>query len=121
MDLTDARHASSIPDPAGDACSFHALPLYLPGINGPPSPPVVRGISGRYAENENHSHNGAANQRRAEAQLATLDRVLTGRTVRLAGTSVHNGVLLRLAEMGMTTGALVAVTRRAPLGDPIEI
>ena len=34
---------------------------------------------------------------------------------------MHNGVLLRLAEMGMTTGALVAVTRRAPLGDPIEI
>jgi Fe2+ transport system protein FeoA len=32
-----------------------------------------------------------------------------------------DATVLRLMEMGMTAGATVVVTRRAPLGDPIEI
>ncbi len=41
-----------------------------------------------------------------------------GRVVRLVG---EGAVKHRIMEMGLTKGALVAVRKIAPLGDPIEI
>jgi ferrous iron transport protein A len=39
----------------------------------------------------------------------------------LGAPAALDGTLVRLMEMGMTPGAIVEVTRRAALGDPLEI
>ncbi len=52
---------------------------------------------------------------------ATLDDLHVGETATLRVPSSLHGTTLRLMEMGMTPGETVTVTRRAPLGDPIEV
>ena len=44
-----------------------------------------------------------------------------GQTAVLQAPEQLSPVILRLMEMGMTPGAEVTVTRRAPLGDPLEL
>ena len=51
----------------------------------------------------------------------TLDALSPGAAAVIDAVSVVDGTVLRLQEMGLTTGAHVVVTRRAPLGDPLEI
>ncbi len=56
--------------------------------------------------------------------MTTLDLLPAGAAaviddVTLSGDG--DSTVLRLLEMGMTAKALIVVTRRAPLGDPIEV
>lgn len=52
---------------------------------------------------------------RSLAQLAVGER---GRIATLEGTG---SITIRLLEMGLVPGAEVAVLKRAPMGDPLEI
>lgn len=47
--------------------------------------------------------------------LAPGERAVLGRPTRIDGTVV------RLLELGLTAGAQVSLTRRAPGGDPLEV
>jgi Fe2+ transport system protein FeoA len=47
----------------------------------------------------------------------TLDRLENGESAQVTQVLVQG----RLVEMGITPGTSVTVTKRAPLGDPIEI
>ncbi len=63
-------------------------------------------------------------QCRAEAAAAvtgTLDAVEPGRKARVVSVKGDSQTRKRLAEMGLTRGALVAVERVAPLGDPVDL
>lgn len=51
----------------------------------------------------------------------TLDRLAIGASATLAAPTSVNPTVLRLLEMGLTPGARVTLTRRAPLADPIEL
>jgi Fe2+ transport system protein FeoA len=51
----------------------------------------------------------------------TLDRLRDGESARVTQVCVQGRVKRRLVEMGVTPGTVVTVTKRAPLGDPIEI
>lgn len=42
-------------------------------------------------------------------------------TATLGAPSAVDGTIVRLLEMGMTPGSTITVTRRAALGDPIEV
>ena len=54
--------------------------------------------------------------------MAVLSEQRTGDVVVVSGiVGDVDGTVLRLFEMGLTRGAQVTVTRRAPLGDPMEI
>lgn len=51
-----------------------------------------------------------------------LDTVPPGTTVVIAHVEgAVDGTVLRLMELGLVPGATVTVTRRAPLGDPLEL
>jgi ferrous iron transport protein A len=50
-----------------------------------------------------------------------LDRLPVGATGTVVAVHGELSLRRRLLEMGLTTGATVAVVRRAPLGDPIEL
>jgi Fe2+ transport system protein FeoA len=50
--------------------------------------------------------------------LATLEE---GKRARLGWPERLDATTLRLMEMGLTPGTWVSVSRRAPLGDPIEV
>lgn len=53
---------------------------------------------------------------------STLGEQLQGAIVEVVGVDgVVDATLLRLFEMGLTRGTTVTITRRAPLGDPLEI
>jgi ferrous iron transport protein A len=57
-----------------------------------------------------------------EIAVSTLAEQREGEIVDVTGVvGAVDGTLLRLFEMGLTRGATVTVTRRAPLGDPLEI
>ena len=51
----------------------------------------------------------------------TLDSLQVGARARLGPPSALSPTVVRLLEMGMTAGAEVALTRRAPAGDPLEL
>lgn len=51
----------------------------------------------------------------------TLDHLENGESAQVTQVLVQGKIKRRLVEMGITPGTLVTVTKRAPLGDPIEI
>lgn len=51
----------------------------------------------------------------------TLDRLKNGESADVLEVRVEGKIKRRLVEMGITPGTRVTVTKRAPLGDPIEI
>ncbi len=53
--------------------------------------------------------------------LSTLDDVTVGGVGRVADIAGHDGVAIRLLEMGLTPGVTVRVVGRAPFGDPLEL
>lgn len=52
---------------------------------------------------------------------STLAELPVGARVRVAGLDGDDGVALRLLEMGLVPGVEVAIVKRAPLGDPLEL
>ncbi|HEY4220725.1 MAG TPA: FeoA family protein [Myxococcota bacterium] len=58
---------------------------------------------------------------RITLNMTTLDQLRAGDTATIARALRLDATVLRLVEMGMTVGAQIVVTRRAPLGDPLEI
>jgi len=58
---------------------------------------------------------------RISLNMSTLDRLAPGTRAVIDKTDDVDGTVLRLREMGLTDGAEVVVTRRAPLGDPLEV
>ncbi|PPJ48688.1 ferrous iron transport protein A [Rhizobium sp. KAs_5_22] len=54
--------------------------------------------------------------------MPLLNELPVGATARVTGYSDRNDPgRRRLLSMGLTPGAVVTVTRRAPLGDPVEL
>ena len=53
--------------------------------------------------------------------LVPLSQLAPGSACRVMAVSGSGGVRRRLLEMGLCTGVEVAVLRRAPLGDPLEL
>lgn len=51
----------------------------------------------------------------------TLDHLQNGESAQVTQVLVQGKIKRRLVEMGITPGTSVTVTKRAPLGDPIEI
>ena len=51
----------------------------------------------------------------------TLDHLQNGESGEVTQVLVQGKIKRRLVEMGITPGTRVTVTKRAPLGDPIEI
>ena len=51
----------------------------------------------------------------------TLDHLGNGESAEITQVLVQGKIKRRLVEMGITPGTKVTVTKRAPLGDPIEI
>jgi ferrous iron transport protein B len=54
-------------------------------------------------------------------QERTLDHLLNGESAQVTQVLVQGKIKRRLVEMGITPGTKITVTKRAPLGDPIEI
>ena len=52
---------------------------------------------------------------------ATLDEIAVGDCCVITECNLPATVGVRLAEMGLTRGAIVTVLKVAPLGDPIEV
>lgn len=57
----------------------------------------------------------------AASGLTTLDALQVGARARVLGPTAYDGTVIRLLEMGLTPGAEVVLSRRAPSADPIEI
>ena len=53
--------------------------------------------------------------------LVPLATLAPGTRCRVMAVSGEGGIRRRLLEMGLCTGVEVAVLRRAPLGDPVEL
>ena len=53
--------------------------------------------------------------------MSTLDSLPSGSRAIVHSVGAVDATMLRLLEMGLTENAVVVVTRRAPLGDPMEI
>lgn len=51
----------------------------------------------------------------------TLQQAPSGATARIRRLNGDPAIRERLAELGLTPGQPVAILRRAPLGDPIEV
>lgn len=51
----------------------------------------------------------------------TLAQLAVGERGRVAALDGHGAIALRLLEMGLVPGVEVALLKRAPLGDPLEI
>ncbi len=51
----------------------------------------------------------------------TLDHLENGESAEVTQVLVQGKIKRRLVEMGITPGTRLTVTKRAPLGDPIEI
>lgn len=58
---------------------------------------------------------------RINIRMSTLDLLAAGTEAVIDEIVGADATVLRLVEMGMTPRASVVVTRRAPLGDPLEI
>ena len=54
-------------------------------------------------------------------QERTLDHLQNGESAQVTHVLVQGKIKRRLVEMGITPGTKITVTKRAPLGDPIEI
>ena len=54
-------------------------------------------------------------------QERTLDHLQNGESAQVTQVLVQGKIKRRLVEMGITPGTKITVTKRAPLGDPIEI
>lgn len=52
---------------------------------------------------------------------ATLDAIQPGGKVRIVTISGDGDIKKRIAEMGLTKGAIIEVERIAPLGDPLDV
>lgn len=57
----------------------------------------------------------------ADGGATTLDLLAVGERAVLGAPTAFGPTVLRLLEMGMTAGAEVQLTRRAPFGDPLEV
>lgn len=53
--------------------------------------------------------------------MTTLDLLGAGAVATIDDIVDADATVLRLVEMGMTPKATIRVTRRAPLGDPLEV
>lgn len=53
--------------------------------------------------------------------MKRLSELAPGERARVVRIEAQGGLAERLAAMGITTGAVVQVARRAPLGDPIDL
>ncbi len=53
--------------------------------------------------------------------LVPLATLAPGSRCRVMAVAGEGGIRRRLLEMGLCTGVEVAVLRRAPLGDPVEL
>jgi ferrous iron transport protein A len=51
----------------------------------------------------------------------TLAELQPGVRAKVVRVNEQRGIVLRLMEMGLTTGAPVSVMKVAPLGDPMEL
>ncbi|NJK88733.1 MAG: ferrous iron transport protein A [Myxococcales bacterium] len=51
----------------------------------------------------------------------TLDQVAVGTSAVVRRVAQTTGLTLRLMEMGLVTGASIAVRKKAPFGGPIEL
>ncbi len=51
----------------------------------------------------------------------SLAGLAVGESGRIAALEGRGAIALRLLEMGLVPGASVAVVKRAPMGDPLEI
>jgi Fe2+ transport system protein FeoA len=51
----------------------------------------------------------------------TLDHLAVGGRARVTAVGGDTAIRRRLLEMGLTPGIAVALIRRAPLGDPLEL
>lgn len=56
-----------------------------------------------------------------EGQPATLDELELGQGAAVRGVSGRGPMTVRLLEMGFVPGVEVALVKRAPLGDPLEL
>lgn len=52
--------------------------------------------------------------------MTSLAELVVGQQARVARVAGDDEVSLRLLEMGVTPGAIVALVGKAPLGDPLE-
>lgn len=92
--------------------------------------PISSPSSMFHIENNSQNHLKADDTRRrqkrerpvAPVRQTRLDIVDPGRTVVIEQIDGDvDGTLVRLMELGLVPGAAVVVTRRAPLGDPLEL
>lgn len=51
----------------------------------------------------------------------SLDKMQAGQIATVLSVAENSPSLLRLAEMGITVGTKIQLTRRAPWGDPVEV
>lgn len=51
----------------------------------------------------------------------TLDQLALGKQAEIARVGGEGPLRLRLLDMGLIPGTKVSVTKRAPMGDPIEL
>lgn len=51
----------------------------------------------------------------------TLDKLPVGQTARITQVGGAGALRRRLLDMGLTPGTRVALVKRAPLGDPVEL
>lgn len=51
----------------------------------------------------------------------SLAQLAVGQSARIARVRGGGAMALRLLEMGLTPGTRIAVVKRAPLGDPLEL
>jgi ferrous iron transport protein A len=56
-----------------------------------------------------------------DGEPRTLDRLGVGHSARVRAVSGHGPMSVRLLEMGFVPGVEVALVKRAPLGDPLEL
>lgn len=56
-----------------------------------------------------------------EGAALRLDALEVGAVARIGAPAHSTPTVLRLIEMGLVAGVQVCMTRRAPLGDPLEV
>jgi Fe2+ transport system protein FeoA len=56
-----------------------------------------------------------------EDSAMTLDRLDLGQRAEVRAVTGHGSMSVRLLEMGFVPGVEVALVKRAPLGDPLEL
>jgi ferrous iron transport protein A len=56
-----------------------------------------------------------------DGERKTLDQLALGQHARVRAVTGHGPMSVRLLEMGFVPGVEVALVKRAPLGDPLEL